>query len=81
MKFVATLLCGVIVALIIQVLPQHAGPRFGSADVLGGVIGQVWSKYRIEGAARVIDGDTLEIAGRRVRLEGLMRRRSNRRAS
>ncbi len=52
-----------LVALIVQVLPHEARARVA--------VGQNQSIIVVRGPARIIDGDTLDVAGERVRLEGI----------
>lgn len=52
-----------LVALVLQVLPQKARTR--------GAVEQNQRNIVVRGQARVIDGDTLDVAGERVRLEGI----------
>jgi endonuclease YncB( thermonuclease family) len=64
MQFVAGVVCAALVALVLQFLPHEAHPRTKEQSKAG--LGPT-----VRGVARVIDGDTLEVEGRRVRLEGI----------
>lgn len=68
-KYVVGILMFGIAALLIQVMPHQASsarnPDFGESQQPGRPYGSV------HGRARIIDGDTIEIAGERIRLEGI----------
>jgi endonuclease YncB( thermonuclease family) len=66
-RYVAGVACVALVGLLLQVLPQEARPRAkGSFVTLKAGVG-----LTVQVVARVINGDTLEIDGKRVRLEGI----------
>ena len=62
-KYIGAIAGTALVALIVQVLPHEARTRVA--------VGQNQSVIVVRGPARVIDGDTLDVAGERVRLEGI----------
>ena len=74
MKYAASVLAVLLVALLLQALPQQARPlpKSGAGDVAAGApIGSSTGLFIVRGRARVIDGDTLAIDGRPIRLEGI----------
>lgn len=70
MKHAYGLICVAAIALVLQVLPQQARP-YVSADTANESALKGRHNQRLAGKARVIDGDTLEIGGSRIRLEGI----------
>jgi len=67
MRYAVGFACFVGSALVIQLLPHEASGR--SNEPLA--TQRIELGYSVRGAARVIDGDTLEVGGRRIRLEGI----------
>ena len=76
MKYVAGIVCAAFAALLLQLVPQSARTKELLRDARGSLPHQASSRDDrraplVEGAARVIDGDTIDVAGERVRLEGI----------
>ena len=72
MKYLVGIVLAALSALLVQVLPQQAAPLTGtSISGSARLESQVLSGRKLIGPALVIDGDTIEIAGRRIRLEGI----------
>ena len=66
-RYVASFVCVAVAALALQFVPQAAH----TSDVPAQVDHRVGSAQIIRGSARVIDGDTIDVGGKRVRLEGI----------
>jgi len=66
-KYLTGLFLAAVFALVVQVLPQQASQRNGTALPQTRHL----QDSQLNGVATVIDGDTIEIAGERVRLEGI----------